>query len=647
MLKLPRKISDISILLVGAILITLLLLDGSIFYYKYSYALRPNDASAQKHIKFYLDIYKDNLDKIRKNYTGPALLQQIQSYFDENVVTDAYLLRSEEDGTMIVIAARNRSEIGAKAPVKECNIASSSEILKLSRGGFYFYQEIQPENRVFACGFEPISSNLTLMVKHTLTKGIKGFDDPDFRLWFINNISLTLITTIVGILLVFGAILFFVVQLYKLRKIYEKSQLEYEEKIKQAQTRLFIDPQTGLLNAAAIERDLANYRYPRVLLLDIDDFSSMSQYYGGEICSAVIDELAATLLRLAKEKKMNAYRIAFDRFALLENNQIVALEDYEELAAALLERFKGRIVSIKSKHSAKLQIQVHTTIGISLDDEDTMIKAQIALEYAKNHKKDLVCYFQALSPNKKYSEQITQANIIKDAIINNQVSYTFQPIFDQNKQLLRHEILLRINNSIKHTGTHSLLKVARDIKRYDDLQGLIIRQCKQVFSEHIDCKLSLNLSASDSASQSIAYELFELADAYGKLLWVELIFDTKVDDMARLIAFCQKLKSKGVHIGIDDYGTAGLGALALAQIRPEFIKLDSHISKNVDTDQNSRDIISVMVRLARASGVKIGVKHIYSKEVFEICKNMGADEYQGYYLGAPSNDLNQGKIYAY
>ena len=57
--------------------------------------------------------------------------------------------------------------------------------------------------------------------------------------------------------------------------------------------------------------------------------------------------------------------------------------------------------------------------------------------------------------------------------------------------------------------------------------------------------------------------------------------------------------------------------------------------KNIETDQFSRDVVEALVLFAKKQGIKTVAEFVHSKEVFEVLKTIGIDEYQGYYFSKP------------
>lgn len=648
-----KSTSDITITLITAVFIYLAAIDGLIFYYKYTNALDPKAASTEEKVRFYLDNYKRELEDIvdsssqisDKIIAYDQITDRFGEYLSESAPSDVYLLRASDGGTMSIISSNDKSMIGEDASFPECGINTSSDILKLAKGGMYFYKQILPENRVFVCAFEPVRGYM-LGMKKTFSKSLKGFSDPDFKDWFVQNLSLTLVVSIIGIFISFGGYFWILNRYLKQQKNFEKTKKEDDEEIRISKSMLYLDSATNLFNRRALDRDLASFKYPRVVIISIDDFNSMQEYYGDEICDTVIVKMAEVLKELAKEYKMNAYRIEYDKFCLMENNYIVSLDDYEELAQIIIDRFKGRIVNIEKDDQKAEEIEVNTTIGMSLDDEHTISKAYIALKYATKNRKDFACFFKGLSNPEEYMHQIKYSNMIKNAILNNTISRFYQPIFDVNKELLRYELLVRLDDSNEPVPPVEFLLVSKKIKRYEDLQLSMIEQLKADMLEKTSLNFSINLNVEDVFSQNIANSILDLAqiEGVGERLFVELVLSEKLSDVPRLLNFANRLKSRGAHLVIDDFaGEHSISLWDMALLSPEIIKVSNVITRNIDTQAQSKEMLNSIIKFAHSSSIKVAVKHIHSKDVFEICKNLGADEFQGFYLGLASNGMQEKK----
>jgi EAL domain-containing protein (putative c-di-GMP-specific phosphodiesterase class I) len=95
----------------------------------------------------------------------------------------------------------------------------------------------------------------------------------------------------------------------------------------------------------------------------------------------------------------------------------------------------------------------------------------------------------------------------------------------------------------------------------------------------------------------------------------------------------------GVRIAIDDFGTGYSNFSYLLKLKPDYLKIDGSIIKNIDKDKNSEAIVEAIISFAKTLHVKTIAEFIHSKEVYDKCYKLGIDEFQGFYLGEPNPDL--------
>ncbi|PKH03722.1 hypothetical protein CXF72_04905 [Psychromonas sp. MB-3u-54] len=96
-----------------------------------------------------------------------------------------------------------------------------------------------------------------------------------------------------------------------------------------------------------------------------------------------------------------------------------------------------------------------------------------------------------------------------------------------------------------------------------------------------------------------------------------------------------RLRMKGFGISIDDFGT---GYSSLQQlIRAPFteLKIDRAFIRNIKTDKESYTISKISIMLAHEFGMKAVAEGIETEAEWDILKQLGCDEGQGYWMGRP------------
>ncbi|EGU60068.1 diguanylate cyclase [Vibrio nigripulchritudo ATCC 27043] len=73
----------------------------------------------------------------------------------------------------------------------------------------------------------------------------------------------------------------------------------------------------------------------------------------------------------------------------------------------------------------------------------------------------------------------------------------------------------------------------------------------------------------------------------------------------------------------------------ILNLKPDIIKIDGSLIKNIDTSNESRMITKNVVNMAKELGAKTVAEYVHSKDVLEVIQNLEVDFAQGFYLHKP------------
>ncbi|MEA3228504.1 MAG: response regulator, partial [Campylobacterota bacterium] len=231
-----------------------------------------------------------------------------------------------------------------------------------------------------------------------------------------------------------------VVEKIDTKKQLEKYQNYLEEEIKsrtkELENKLYYDDLTHLLNRYAFFEDIQKVQISALFIVDIDKFKVINEIYGITIGSFVLQEFAKFLLNFVQESDYKVYRLSADEFALVDNGEDVEYVKYEELVEDFFEKLSQFKVVLEND-----SIDVDVTIGISTTEQDSLECAKVALEYAKENKKSFMFYSLDIDSRQEKKDALVWKDKIKSAIDGNRVVSVFQPIVDQNGEVVKYETL--------------------------------------------------------------------------------------------------------------------------------------------------------------------------------------------------------------
>lgn len=109
----------------------------------------------------------------------------------------------------------------------------------------------------------------------------------------------------------------------------------------------------------------------------------------------------------------------------------------------------------------------------------------------------------------------------------------------------------------------------------------------------------------------------------------------------RVLDGCRR---RGLRIAIDDVGSGFSGLQSIAEIRPEFLKIDMSLVRGIDRDTGKQHVIESLVGLAENLGCKTIAEGIETQEELDALSFHGVHYGQGYYLARPEFPKKQEKI---
>jgi EAL domain-containing protein (putative c-di-GMP-specific phosphodiesterase class I)/GGDEF domain-containing protein len=95
------------------------------------------------------------------------------------------------------------------------------------------------------------------------------------------------------------------------------------------------------------------------------------------------------------------------------------------------------------------------------------------------------------------------------------------------------------------------------------------------------------------------------------------------------------LRALGFSVAVDDAGAGYASLQVLAEVRPEWLKIDISLVRGVDTDEVRRQLMASMVTFAERMGVKLIAEGIETIDELRVLKELGVAYGQGFLFTEP------------
>jgi len=236
----------------------------------------------------------------------------------------------------------------------------------------------------------------------------------------------------------------------------------------------------------------------------------------------------------------------------------------------------------------------------------------------------------------EYKNDVKWTKIIENAITLNKVTVYYQPVVNFNEKIVKYEALMRIIDGDEVYSPILFLDIAKKVKFYPQLTKIVIQKVFQKARE-TSMSININLSIEDVVNMEIIKfiqdELSEKEIAH--LITFELLESESIIDYEKVIGFIESVKELGCKIAIDDFGSGYSNFAYLLKFKPDYIKIDGSLIKNIHVDKNSYLITKTINDFAHSLGMKTVAEFVHCEAVLKLLQAMEVDEYQGFYFSEP------------
>jgi EAL domain-containing protein (putative c-di-GMP-specific phosphodiesterase class I)/ActR/RegA family two-component response regulator len=223
-----------------------------------------------------------------------------------------------------------------------------------------------------------------------------------------------------------------------------------------------------------------------------------------------------------------------------------------------------------------------------------------------------------------------------------QIWMAFQPIVQwSERRVIGYEALVRSRSPV-FAHPHTLLEAADRLGRLHDL-GQSIRNAVAEVARTAPGELVffVNVQAQDLLDAGL-YGTGCPLSAVAHRVVLEITERASLEHIDGLGGRIARLRGLGYRIAVDDLGAGYAGLSSFAQLKPDVIKLDMTLTRNVHADSTRRSVVESLARLCRELGVTLVAEGVESEPERDALVNTGCQLFQGFLFGRPGVSVTSG-----
>ena len=405
------------------------------------------------------------------------------------------------------------------------------------------------------------------------------------------------------------------------------------------------DALTGLPNRVLLQDRLTqcialarrNRESIAVLMLDLDRFKHVNDSLGHHFGDRLLEEVSARIKACLRESDIVA-RLGGDEFVIALPS-VSCDHDIEEVVHKLL------LSLLNPFQIEDHEIQISGSIGIArypADGDspgDLLRAADVAMYAAKSKGRSTHCFFTR-ELDVATQRRITLTGDLLNAGAHGEFVIHYQPqVSTDGGAIMGVEALLRWNHPVHGTiSPVEFVPLLEETGLIVDVGTWVLRTaCLQNAAWQKDGLPPIRVSVNVSAHQFYRGNLVAcVKDALResqmdpKWLDLELTETLTLDDSETTLNIMRELKSLGIALSLDDFGTGWSSLSCLRRFPLDRIKIDRSFMRDILSEPAAKAVVSSILDLAHNLGFSCIAEGVETEKQLEYLETKKCPEIQGY-----------------
>nr|WP_229451881.1 bifunctional diguanylate cyclase/phosphodiesterase [Massilia niastensis] len=437
------------------------------------------------------------------------------------------------------------------------------------------------------------------------------------------------------------------------RRAHRRSQLQFQRAEGEASLRrkaqhqihllAFRDPTTGISNRHAFERGLggplklAAQRGGScaVMRIDVVNLGLIETVAGKGLSDELVRVVAERLVGRWEERHVAHFGGGQFAVMLRGDHCDASFDDDLSMLMNLVQR---------PIDAQELTLTLDCRAGLARcpdhgsEASELLRAAEVACGAARDGHLRTQVYHRGLEPDPR---NLTLLGDLRQALLDNTLGYAIQPkLCLSTRRIVGAEMLVRWNHPrYGALSPDMFVPLAEQTGVIGTMTLYLVRHalqhCRQWQELGLDMSLSVNVSVNDLANPELVDALIGDAEALGHMLILEVTETGIMRDADEVLRSIGRLRSIGIRISLDDFGTGHASLTYLQRMAPNELKIDRSFVTNLLHSASDQSIVRTSIQLAHDLGATVTAEGIEDEDTLAWLAAAGCDSAQGFAIARP------------
>ncbi len=434
------------------------------------------------------------------------------------------------------------------------------------------------------------------------------------------------------------------------RRYKEQIETLLEQRTAQVDWLAYYDTVTQLPNRALFEDRVtqavaiakSTQQALGILFISLDQFKKVNDSLGHGPGDMLLREFAERL-KSCTSKSDTVARFGNDEFALLRT-QIDGTKDMIETIGSLSQVLKF------SFDLPGHELFATASVGISLfpmDGEDcnTLLKNAGAALYKAKRSGGANYQFFTADMHELASKRLALESDLRRAIKNEEFLIHYQPRVSVDSLVITGvEALVRWQHpQLGLISPSEFIPLAEDTGLIGPIGEWVLRESCLQGKRWRDqgfapIQIAVNISARQFHDHDLAQTVIAIVEETGlspKYLELELTESSIMQNAEFAAGMLNQLKSMGINISIDDFGTGFSSLASLKRLPIDALKIDQSFVRDATSDPDDAALVMAIITLAHNLRLRVVAEGVETENQLRFLQLLRCDEIQGYLFSKP------------